>query len=63
MYNILITVLLGIVSKLMTQAFFEKTILLGLHWISKRTDNTMDDAMMMNIATALDWKDWYESLK
>ena len=63
MYNVLISLLLGILSKLVTADFFEKMILMGIHWIALKTTNELDNETGVAIAEALGKKEWYLTLK
>lgn len=63
MFQILLKMLVGVLTKLATQEFFEKLFLVFLHWIVKNTNNNVDDAMGSSIADALGKKAWYDALK
>jgi hypothetical protein len=60
--DILIKILLGELTKLLTAELLEKLALALLHFIAKQTENDLDDKIVASIAEALGKKDWYKEL-
>ena len=63
MFNLLIRLLIGVLTKLVTADFFEKMVLMSIHWISQKTTNNLDNTAGLAIADALGKTTWYENLK
>jgi hypothetical protein len=63
MQNLLISLALGLASKMLTSACFDKMIFIGLHWIAQKTTNEVDNQFVQTGAEAAGLKEWYNSLK
>jgi len=51
--NILLKVLIGILTKLLTEKFLAEVIIYCLQSLAKSTDNKLDDAIVVAVAKAL----------
>jgi hypothetical protein len=63
MQNLLISLVLGLLSKMLTSACFDKMVFIGLHWIAQKTTNEVDNEAVAVMAEAAGLKDWYKDLK
>jgi hypothetical protein len=63
MQNLILSLGLGLLSKMLTSACFDKMIFIGLHWVAKKTTNEVDDQFVATGAEAAGLKEWYANLK
>lgn len=57
MQGILLKILVTMGTQLLTTVFLSRTTVLFLRFLAQRTDNTLDNAMVNELAKALDCKD------
>ena len=57
MQQILLKILVTIVTNLLTATFLSRSVVLCLRYLASKTDNSLDDAMVNELAKALDCAD------
>ena len=63
MKGLLLKLLLGALYKLLSEAAFERALILGLHWVSKQTENQLDDRAVEIVADSLGLAGYLRELK